>query len=58
MPSKTVVETWEKATTPRTTVDSERRERLNSGATSSAITDDATNWILTTQWPVIPGKGS
>ena len=56
MPTKTVVENWVKATTLRTKVEAERQERLNSGAISSIITDDATNWILTSEYQVIQPK--
>jgi hypothetical protein len=49
----TTVETFPKATTTRDQVEAERKARLTGGAVSSTITEDATNYILTTVWNVI-----
>ena len=51
MPENTfsAVETWPKATTPRAKVEEERKLRLTLPLViSSEITDNSTNWILTT----------
>jgi hypothetical protein len=45
-----VVETFPKATVTRAKVEKERDLRLSAGARSSIITEDAMNWILTTQF--------
>lgn len=45
----TIVEEFPKAENTRTQVEAERQERLDRGATSSEITEDETNWILTTE---------
>jgi hypothetical protein len=55
MPSRTTVERWPKSTTARSYVEQERQARLNSGATLSDISDDETNWVLTTVWPTASG---
>lgn len=44
----TIEEKFPKADNTRAQVEAERQECLNRGATSSEITEDATNWILTT----------
>lgn len=44
----TVEEKFPKAENSREKVEAERQERLARGATSSEITEDVTNWILTT----------
>lgn len=44
----TIEEKFSKAENSREKVEAERQERLARGATSSVITEDATNWILTT----------
>ena len=51
MPENTFssVETWLKATTTREKVEEERKERrARPLVISSEITDDGTNWVLTT----------
>jgi hypothetical protein len=45
-----VVEKFPKATVTREQVEKERELRLSAGAKSSVITEDATNWILTTKF--------
>jgi len=44
-----VVEEFLKAENSRAQVEADRQERLNRGAVSSEITEDDTNWILTTE---------
>ncbi|MFI5020044.1 MAG: hypothetical protein ACHQRJ_00120 [Alphaproteobacteria bacterium] len=51
MPDKTVVETSPKATTTKAQVQAVQAQHLSDGAKSSVITEDPTNWILTTVWP-------
>lgn len=59
MATRPLVETFPKATTSRDQVDAERTARLDAGAVSSDITEDAVNWILTTVWRrVVPGGTS
>ena len=45
----TIVEEFPKAENTRAQVEAERQERLDRGMTSSEITEDETNWILTTE---------
>lgn len=47
----TTVDTFPKSTVSRPDVEQERQGQLDAGATSSTITEDATNWILTGIWP-------
>ncbi len=55
----TVVEKFPKAADPTgSKVEKERQARLSGGATSSVITDDGTNWVLTSVWPVVGATGS
>ncbi len=51
MPDTTVVEKFPKATTTRAQVEAVQAQHLSAGAKSSLITDDGTNWVLTTLWP-------
>ncbi len=51
MPDTTVVEKFPKATTTRAQVEAVQAQHLSAGAKSSLITDDGTNWVLTTVWP-------
>lgn len=44
-----IVEEFSKTENTRAQVEAERQERLGHGATSSEITEDDTNWILTTE---------
>lgn len=49
------VETFVIASTKRVAVERERALRIRAGAIRSTITEDAKNWILTTEWNVIGG---
>jgi hypothetical protein len=49
----TTVETFEKALIAKSKVEAQMQAELDSGASECAITDDATNWILTCKWPII-----
>ena len=53
MADQTVVQTYPKATVTRVEVQNEQALALANGAKSSTITEDDTNWILTTVWPEI-----
>jgi hypothetical protein len=53
MATKTTVETWHKTEMTKDLVEKERQARLDAGATSSTISEDKKDWILTTVWPVI-----
>jgi hypothetical protein len=48
----TIVDTFSKATTARPQVEDKAKHWKENGATSSDITEDDDNWILTT---VLPG---
>jgi hypothetical protein len=45
------VNQYPKATYTKAQVQTIQTQRLADGATSCTLTDDATNWILTTVWP-------
>ena len=51
MPDQTVVDTYPKATVTQAQVQQIKADKLANGAKSSVITEDPTNWILTTVWP-------
>ena len=51
MADATVVDTYPKSTNTKADVEKIRQQHLTDGATSSVITEDANNWILTTVWP-------
>lgn len=51
MADATVVDTFPKTTTTKAQVEQIRQNKLANGAKSSVITEDNTNWILTTVWP-------
>lgn len=51
MADATVVDKFPKATTNKPQVEQVRQDKLANGAKSSKITEDSTNWILTTVWP-------
>jgi len=51
MPDATVVDQYPKSTTTQDEVNAIRQDKLDNGATSSVLTSDAINWILTTVWP-------
>jgi hypothetical protein len=55
MATKKTVETWAKEEMSRVQVEQEREGRLNGGAISSTIAEDANDWILTTIWPATFG---
>ena len=57
MATKTTIETWPKSSTSQAQIDAERQARLDAGATSSTITEDTDDWILTTVWPVVAKAG-
>ena len=45
------VDKFPKSTCTRAQVEEMAQNKLENGATSSVITEDATYWILTTTWP-------
>ncbi len=51
MADATVVDKYPKATTTKADVEKIRANKLRNGAKSCVLTEDATNWILTTVWP-------
>jgi hypothetical protein len=51
MPDATVVDRYPKATVSKDEVEQIQTNKLDNGAKSCALTDDSTNWILTTVWP-------
>jgi hypothetical protein len=51
MADQTAVETFNKIEVSKTQVEQVRQDHLDSHAKSSEITEDDTNWILTTTWP-------
>ena len=51
MVDTTTVNTYAKATNTKAEVEAIAQNRLANGAKSSVVTDDSTNWILTTVWP-------
>jgi len=54
MPATTTTrETFPKATVSEQQVESEKDLRIKAGAIRSTIQEDATNWILVTEWNVI-----
>jgi hypothetical protein len=52
MATATTQDIFPKASVTRAQVEAEREERLTRGAVSCEISEDATNWILMTVWPV------
>jgi hypothetical protein len=46
------VETFAKVKIPKDEVEAERKGRLGARALTSEITEDVTNWILTSTWAV------
>jgi hypothetical protein len=51
MADTTVVDLYPKATNTQAEVQKIALNHLANGAKSSVVTEDATNWILTTVWP-------
>jgi hypothetical protein len=51
MPDTTVTDTFAKADYTPAQVQQIQTDRLNNGAKSCTLSQDATNWILTTVWP-------
>jgi hypothetical protein len=51
MADATVVDKYPKASNTKADVEELRQQHLADGAKSSTLTEDATNWILTTVWP-------
>ena len=51
MPAQTVVDKYPKATVTQAQVQQIQTDRLANGATSCDLSQDSTNWILTTVWP-------
>ncbi len=47
----TQVERFPKASVSRSEMEKTQKSRLEQGAKSSVLNEDATNWILTTAWP-------
>jgi hypothetical protein len=50
MADTTTVDTYPKATNTRADVDAIAQNHLANGARRSVVTEDASNWILTTTW--------
>ena len=51
MADTTVVDSYPKATNTQAAVQAIALNHTANGAKSSVVTDDATNWIVTTVWP-------
>ena len=51
MADQTVVQTFKKTEITKDQVKSVRQQNLDAHAKSSEITEDESNWILTTVWP-------
>jgi hypothetical protein len=51
MPDMTTINKFPKAETTRADVERVRQERLESDAKSCVLSEDDSNWILTTVWP-------
>jgi hypothetical protein len=51
MADATVVDKYPKATVSKAEVQQIQTNKLNNGAKSCVLTEDSTNWILTTVWP-------
>jgi hypothetical protein len=51
MADQTVVENFPKSSCTKAQVEEIRQDRLANGAKSCTLTEDSTNWILTTVWP-------
>ena len=51
MADATTVDKYPKATNTKAEVQAISQNHLANGARSSVLTEDATNWILTTVWP-------
>jgi hypothetical protein len=51
MPDATTVDKFPKTETTKADVERVRQERLDSGARSCDLSEDNSNWILTTVWP-------
>lgn len=51
MPDQTVVDTFPKATCTKAQVQQVQSDRLANGAKSCDLTEDDSDWILTTVWP-------
>jgi hypothetical protein len=51
MADATVVDKYPKATVSKTEVQKIQTNKLDNGAKSCVLTEDSTNWILTTVWP-------
>jgi hypothetical protein len=51
MADATVVDTYAKSEFTKAQVQQFQTEKLAAGAKSCDLSDDATNWILTTVWP-------
>ena len=49
----TTRELFPKATVQRSQVEAEQKLRIQCGAIRSSISEDGTNWILTTEWNVL-----
>jgi hypothetical protein len=51
MSDATIVDKFPKATVTKAQVQQVQNNKLNSGARSCVLTEEDTNWILTTVWP-------
>ena len=51
MADATVVDKYPKATVTKAEVQQIQTNKLNNGAKSCVLTEDSSNWILTTVWP-------
>jgi hypothetical protein len=50
MADTTTVDTYPKATNQKSDVEAIAQNHIANGAKSSVVTEDASNWILTTVW--------
>jgi hypothetical protein len=51
MADTTVVDTYAKAATLKAQAEEIAKNKTDNGAKSSIVTEDDTNWIITTVWP-------
>ena len=54
MPNASTVDNYPQSDFTRAQVEQFQADKLANGATSSTITEDASNWVLTTVWPGQP----
>lgn len=51
MPDATVIDKFPKATVTKAQVQQIQADRLENGAKSCTLSEDAADWVLTTVWP-------